>query len=341
MKNPRQFLKPIKRLIKLAKKNNQNLLIIVVVMAAFVAGRLSYSIQQKLTNKKTDALKIAQQQNKTVKEFTTTKSSLPQLKFFVMSFCPYGNQAEAGLKPVFELLENKVEWQPQYIINKININEVCLNQVYDRNRCQDLIKQGYFPDQESCKKRFYPDQKTCLQEIKKQALMIDENNGFVSLHGRNELNQDIREICAWNIEPDKKKWWQFIDQVNKNCNTNNVESCWQDQAKAAGYEISKIENCFNQQTIQLLEKEAEIVNKYQVTGSPTILINETVYPPEGAYDQNAVLQIGNNIFEIKDYRLPNTFKEAICSAFQKRPKECSKQLAIETQNNPPAGSCGS
>jgi hypothetical protein len=29
--------------------------------------------------------------------FNPPKSAIPEIKFFVMSFCPYGNQAEAGL----------------------------------------------------------------------------------------------------------------------------------------------------------------------------------------------------------------------------------------------------
>jgi hypothetical protein len=35
---------------------------------------------------------------------------------FVMSFCPYGNQAEAGLVPVVEQLADSAEFEPVYII---------------------------------------------------------------------------------------------------------------------------------------------------------------------------------------------------------------------------------
>lgn len=44
------------------------------------------------------------------------KSDSPQVLMFVMSFCPYGNQAEAGLVPVVAQLANNAEFEPVYII---------------------------------------------------------------------------------------------------------------------------------------------------------------------------------------------------------------------------------
>lgn len=40
----------------------------------------------------------------------------PQIDFFVMSYCPYGNQAEEGIAPVFELLGDKADFNPKYVI---------------------------------------------------------------------------------------------------------------------------------------------------------------------------------------------------------------------------------
>jgi len=40
----------------------------------------------------------------------------PQVDFFVMSYCPYGNQAEEALEPVFEKLEGSAEFNPHYVI---------------------------------------------------------------------------------------------------------------------------------------------------------------------------------------------------------------------------------
>lgn len=44
------------------------------------------------------------------------QSSNPQVLMFVMSYCPYGNQAEAGLVPVIQLLGDKATFEPVYIV---------------------------------------------------------------------------------------------------------------------------------------------------------------------------------------------------------------------------------
>ncbi len=44
------------------------------------------------------------------------KSSNPQVLMFVMSYCPYGNQAELGLAPVVQLLGDSATFEPVYII---------------------------------------------------------------------------------------------------------------------------------------------------------------------------------------------------------------------------------
>lgn len=48
------------------------------------------------------------------------KTETPTAELFVMSFCPYGNQAENTMEPVFELLGNKVNWEPHYIVSERN-----------------------------------------------------------------------------------------------------------------------------------------------------------------------------------------------------------------------------
>jgi predicted DsbA family dithiol-disulfide isomerase len=40
----------------------------------------------------------------------------PQIDFFVMSYCPYGNQAEEGVEPVYQLLKDKAIFNPRYVI---------------------------------------------------------------------------------------------------------------------------------------------------------------------------------------------------------------------------------
>ncbi|NPA38728.1 MAG: hypothetical protein GXN99_02955 [Candidatus Nanohaloarchaeota archaeon] len=53
-----------------------------------------------------------------VPEVNITKSEKPNVSINVMSFCPYGNQAENALKEVIDLLGDKVNFVPHYIIYK-------------------------------------------------------------------------------------------------------------------------------------------------------------------------------------------------------------------------------
>lgn len=45
------------------------------------------------------------------------KSDKPNVELFVMSFCPYGNQAEDTTLPVYNLLKDKVNWNIHYIVS--------------------------------------------------------------------------------------------------------------------------------------------------------------------------------------------------------------------------------
>lgn len=320
------------------KKQNTNLLIgLLVVIAAFIIGNL-WGQNRALKKEKVAGLKTEEGSEI---EFAPEKSEKPGLKFFVMSYCPFGNQAEAGLKPVFELLGDKVDWQPQYIVSKSTeeqIRQNCQPQIYTQERCQDYVDQGYFPDLESCKERLFASEEECFK-AGSEGCLAAEGGYYCSLHGKKELNQDIREICAWNSTEEKGRWWQFIDLINNNCQLEEVDQCWQEQAEKAGLDKDKIQDCFNNQAIEILDQEIAATEKYLVSGSPTIFINETSFPPEGAYSQGGeiTLTVGKSAFSQEEYRSPEALKQALCAAFEKAPKECQTELSKESSLG--GGSC--
>ncbi len=49
----------------------------------------------------------------------------PQIDFFVMAFCPYGNIAEEAIEPVYQLLKGKADFIPHYVIYE-NYGNGCL-----------------------------------------------------------------------------------------------------------------------------------------------------------------------------------------------------------------------
>lgn len=101
-----------------------------------------------------------------IEEPSVTKTDKPTVKFFVMSFCPYGQQAMAGLKPVAELLGDKADFQPHYVIYE--------------NYC------GYG---KPCSA--YPEERPnfCLDSDK-------EIPSYCSMHGIAELNENIRQLIV-------------------------------------------------------------------------------------------------------------------------------------------------
>ena len=276
--------------------------------------------------------------------YTAQKSDTPEMKFFVMSFCPYGNQIETALRPVFDLLGKKANIKPQYIFEKIaDLPTYCQKSSGDISQCATYVTNKYFTTEAECKTTITANIKSCQNEsnyVKSPAGAF-----YASLHGRQEANQDVREICAWNMSNDKTAWWNFIGNVNQNCTAQNADSCWTDQAKSAGLDTNKITECFNNEGVNLIEKEIVESEKYKAYSSPTLISNGVNFPPEAAWvnDGSGNVAIGKLVFTQSQYRSPNTIKEALCASFNKIPSECKKELAQVSATNTaaaPAAGCG-
>ncbi len=198
------------------------------------------------------------------------KSDKPSVELFVMSFCPYGVQAEDLMKPVADLLGKKADIKVRFI-----------------------TKSG------------------------------DNINSIQSLHGAVEAKEDLRQICIIKNYPDK--YWSYLATFNKNCyplyrNETALDSCWKNSAAAQGIDSAKIESCVNSDGLALIKSDEQAANSYGVSGSPTLIINGNQY--NGA-------------------RSSEGYKNAICSAFNNPPAECSQNVGTASQaNNAPAGGCG-
>jgi len=78
----------------------------------FYAG--AYDLQTTITQMETARADAA---NQTQAEAAgVPKSAEPEVLMFVMSYCPYGNQAEGGLVPVIGILAEEAKFEPVYII---------------------------------------------------------------------------------------------------------------------------------------------------------------------------------------------------------------------------------
>lgn len=191
------------------------------------------------------------------------KQDKSQVMLFVMSFCPYGNQAETAMAPVVKLLGNKADIKLHYVI-------------YSNY-------QG-------------GGSKYCL----------DKENKYCSMHGIQELNQDVRELCVQKYQPDKL--WDFVLGVNDTCGPGNADTCWEAIAQKAGIDTAKIKTCQKDEAIDLLKEEVALNTKYDVQGSPMLLINEK---------------------EFSGDRTAEGYKTGVCAGFKTQPSECSQSLSSD------------
>ena len=204
----------------------------------------------------------------------------PQIDFYVMSYCPYGNMAEEAIEPVFQLLKGMADFNPHYVI-------------YSNYR-------GGGPQ-----------------------FCLDDENKYCSMHGVQELNQDLRELCVHKYMGESS-YFEFALEMNKKCNAGNADSCWESVAKSIGLDVEKIKDCEQNEWEELLSKELTLNLALGVRGSPTVFVEGSQY--SGA-------------------RTPAGYAQALCAGFESKPDECSaeKLASLGSANPSPAamgGGCG-
>ncbi|MFH1332027.1 MAG: thioredoxin domain-containing protein [archaeon] len=141
------------------------------------------------------------------------------------------------------------------------------------------------------------------------------NDGTLcSMHGINELNEDIRQACIYKYQKDK--FWDYVNCAMTDCSLSNIKTCWETCADKTGVDKTKVNECFTNEGAALMEAEKKLNEENSVEGSPTIFVNGEPY--EGG-------------------RAPDQFKEGICCGFKTEPSECSQTLS--TTGAATAGSC--
>ena len=196
----------------------------------------------------------------------------PQVDFFVMSFCPYGNQAEELLKPVYDELKGKAVFHPRYVI--------------------------------------YTQGTGCYTDT--------DGTQLCSLHGGQELNQDVREMCVYN-DQGEQAWFDFALAMNDKCTAQNADTCWTDVAKGLGLDTDKIQSCFDANKLTYARQELELNQALGVSGSPTLFFEGQLY--NGA-------------------RTSSGYQSALCAGFDgQKPAGCSVTLDESAAAATAQGSC--
>jgi predicted DsbA family dithiol-disulfide isomerase len=203
----------------------------------------------------------------------------PQIDFYVMSYCPYGNMAEEAVEPVYQLLKDNADFNPHYVI-------------YSNYG-------GGGP-----------------------SYCLDAGNKYCSMHGIQELNQDIRELCV-NKYMGIDSYFKFVLAMNSKCTASNADKCWEQVAKDLKLDTAKIKTCQQNEGESLVAAELELNKLLGVQGSPTVFIEGQ--PFSGGRDAAS-------------------FAQALCAGFETAPAECSASslstLGGAPTAAPAAGGCG-
>jgi len=226
----------------------------------------------------------------------------PTVELFIMSFCPYGQQAESNLYDVVDLLGESVDFEPHYILydNYCGWGVKC-------QATQEELDMGYAED----------------AGARADYCFDAENDSptYCSMHGIGELQEDLRQRCVLMDYPEK--FWDYVKHINQDAADDTDycavgdDDCWQAAMEAEGIDVAGIEACIEENAQVFVETEKALAEEKGASGSPTILINGTNYT--GSRDAES-------------------FKTAICSAFTTLPAACSEELGSTA--SVASGDCG-
>ena len=97
----------------------------------------------------------------------------------------------------------------------------------------------------------------------------EAGGGFKSLHGQYEVEEDIRQLCAKELLPDKYFNYIYCRSVN---GIKGID--WNDCAKEAGLDTSAMRSCSEgEHGKELLRQDIKMVNDLKISASPTWLAN--------------------------------------------------------------------
>jgi hypothetical protein len=118
-------------------------------------------------------------------------------------------------------------------------------------------------------------------------------NEVVSLHGNNEAMEDARQAAIMKYYPDKLQ--PYIEKIDKNsclisCGAVKLEDYWKMAAKQLRIDVKKIESfAYGQEGISLLKQNETDAEKYEISASPTLVINgiksQAIYQGAKALEQ--------------------------------------------------------
>jgi len=228
------------------------------------------------------------------------KSEKPVLDLFVWAFCPGGVSGEDRLKPVYDLLKNKADFNVLFIGPVTESKEVAAASCF--------AGQGLSQDEAI---------KACCVEYTKNGKTVYG----CGLHHANEAWESGRQACILN-RYGKDKLWQYMMGIDANCyplsqDTAMLDACWKGIARNLSIDAAAIETCSSStEALDILQADANLAAQRGVQSSPTFMVN------------GVEVSVGTS----------DSIKQSLCSAFNTAPGEC--QQVVSSPSETVSGGCG-
>ncbi|KKP31948.1 MAG: hypothetical protein A2312_00295 [Candidatus Staskawiczbacteria bacterium RIFOXYB2_FULL_32_9] len=155
----------------------------------------------------------------------------------------------------------------------------------------------------------------------------NDGKSITAMHGEAEAKENLRQICI--REEQAEKYWDY--------SACQMKSSGQEVAceKSIGIDSTKLNSCMSDPSrgVAYAKKDFEGQNKYNVTGSPTMVLGQAVISENGFGGRSA-----------------DGIKSMICAGFNNQPSFCSTKLntnpaatsfSVSTTTGAKAGNSGS
>lgn len=220
---------------------------------------------------------------------TVPKTDKPKVDAFVFAYCPYGLQFEKALLPVYDLLKNKAD------IDMIYIGAM----------------HGEFEHVES------------LRQI-----------AILNLYNKDRLFAYLKEFdtSADMGNGQDGKCLAQIASGNETCLTTILGNIY----SKLGIDKTKVDNYMSKSAEAIYGTQGDLASSLGISGSPTFVINGVAVGTGYSCSSNSdCVHAGETCTVISSSgakgctlsRTPQTIEQAICSAFNTAPSECSQSLS--------------
>lgn len=130
-----------------------------------------------------------------------------------------------------------------------------------------------------------------------------EAMGFDSMHGIAEVEGDLYETCAVSEYPDYRVYMPFLYCLSLSYRSIplNVQSC----ATTHGLDYNVLTNCVhNGKGSAMLEESARQVANYRITSSPTLIVDNRIYSPNGGRTSTEIISALCFLFDYPSRQFP-------------------------------------